>query len=163
MSKRAKRQELAPEAPAVERHPDGRLKRGTPNPGGQPKWVKAIRDSLESVASEGAALLGDVVAGKAVRVTLEGVDVEVLPEVANRIKAVELAFAYTLPKPTVKVEVEGMVKAELGATMAGLLEELERALPPEAFAIVLDVAARRAGFTPPGAAAPGESGMGPAP
>lgn len=89
------------------RNPDGTVAKGSSlNPGGQPKWVPAVRLALEKSAVLGSALLESIVKGEPQKMTLEGEMVEVTPSIENRIKAVELVFRYTIPPP----------KAEIGVT-----------------------------------------------
>lgn len=75
------------------------------NPGGQPAWVKAIRERLSVAADEGAALCLSVIRGEPTRLVVEGVEGEVVPEVADRLRAVEIALRYSVPVPKLEVEV----------------------------------------------------------
>lgn len=69
------------------------------NPGGQPAWVNQVRNALRDVASEGAELCGRVVRGEKIKLVIDGTEVEVTPDLKDRLRAAEIAFAYTLPKP----------------------------------------------------------------
>lgn len=100
------------------------------NPGGQPEWVAAVRDSLQSVATDGAEVLGDIVRGVPVEVEVDGEVMKVTPQVRDRLTAIKIAFEYTLPKP----DAEALAKAigEAGpkasrelvlAALAGLAKE----------------------------------------
>lgn len=81
---------------AVERDERGRVVKGTPNPGGQPKWVREVQGALrESAERANEILLRILNDPEATR-----------PEL---LKAVEIAFSYTLPKPKQTVELEGSV------------------------------------------------------
>lgn len=148
----AKRKKAPQVRGAEKKPPPGRrfVKGKSGNPGGQPLWVKAIRDSLEGVATGGAELLRKVVDGEKLRLSKAGQTVEVTPELHNRLKAIELAFAYTLPKPTTKIEVETLVRVSLATELDAFFEDLKHAIPREHYLRALEVAAARSGGTPAG-------------
>lgn len=109
------------------------------NPGGQPKWVSAIRDELEVCATKGSALLLKVIEGEPVPVvvgmpedTLVDEDgqerrrtILVTPELKDRLKAIELALKYTVPAPKQEFELTGkdggLVKVTKEVTEAEVL------------------------------------------
>ena len=66
------------------------------NPGGQPKWVSEVKKALEGCAAEGAAYLLGVIR-----------DTEV--STSDRLRAVDIAFSYTMPKPKQMVEVAATI------------------------------------------------------
>lgn len=81
----------------------GRVKPGGPslNPGGQPKWVAAVRESVQECCEEGAKLLVRVIRGKETVhfVTRDGAAIEVPCGLPERLKAIDIAFSYGLAKP----------------------------------------------------------------
>lgn len=94
------------------RNAAGQITKGhTGNPGGQPKWVNEVKSALETCASEGAAFLLSIIRGEATAqvVTREGDVIEVGPSHENRLRAVDIALAYTMPKPKQQVEVSGTI------------------------------------------------------
>lgn len=92
---------------APKRDDKGRLLPGhTANPGGVPKWVRAVREHMEGTAAKAAQLLEDVIDGKPVDITVNGEQVTMTPELSDRIRAAEIVLSYTVPKPTAKSEVE---------------------------------------------------------
>lgn len=95
------------ERPPVPRDEKGRLVggRGALNPGGEPKWVNAVKTALQSSAAHGAALLHAVIRGEPQKMTIQGEQVEVTPSIENRLKAVEIALRYTVPAPKAEVSV----------------------------------------------------------
>lgn len=85
--------------PPVARNEAGQIIEGhTANPGGQPKWVNEVKSALQQCAADGAAFLHDVIADKAQ-----------VYSVADRLRAVDIAFAYTMPKPKQLVEHSGAI------------------------------------------------------
>lgn len=99
-------QSKAPEAPA--RGEKGQLLPGsTANPGGLPKWVKEVRDALGKDLP---------LARRKLRLRLRDDNPDV------QLKAIDILFKYTLPKPKQEVEVSGEVKSPLaGMTPEQLL------------------------------------------
>lgn len=79
-------------AVAVERRPDGTVKKGSPNPGGQPKWVKEIRDGLRALHPAALTRLTAIIR--------DGEDKD-----ANA--AIRLVYDFSLPKPKQTHRVEG--------------------------------------------------------
>lgn len=71
-------------ANAVERRKDGTVKKGSPNPGGQPKWVKEVRDSLRALHPAARERLQHIIES--------GEDKD-----ANA--AIRLVYDFSLPKP----------------------------------------------------------------
>lgn len=93
----------------VGRDEKGRLVKGAAlNPGGQPAWVKELRDLLQDDAKAGRALLRRVIDGERVAkfVAEDGSEVEVAPRLEDRIKAAEIALRYTMPVPKQTLEIE---------------------------------------------------------
>lgn len=79
-------------AEAVERRPDGTVKKGSPNPGGQPKWVKEVRDSLRALHPVARERLETIITNG------EDKDANV---------AIRIVYDFSLPKPKQTHRVEG--------------------------------------------------------
>lgn len=81
------------------------------NPGGQPKWVKGVRDLLQEAAPEAADYLRKVIQGVPFLMTVDGEAIEVPAEHQHRVAAARTVLEYTMPKPTAKVDVQANVAA----------------------------------------------------
>jgi hypothetical protein len=150
VKRKAKRVKKARAVPAqssglerVPRDEKGRLLEGNPlrfrrgvsgNPGGLPTWVKAVRDSLEDASAEGAALLTSIIRGEEVELlTRDGDVVKVKPSVESRLKAVEIALSYTVPRPSPRNhEAAADAGPELRALPTEALEAIEAILDAHA-------------------------------
>ncbi len=123
--KKNKPQVRQSEAPP--RRPDGTMLPGhTANPGGQPKWVKAVRDALETIVSDKAIkLLDQVIGGEAIDVKIEGVDVKMTPQMADRLRAVDIALSYSLAKPKQQLELSGDPERPLEVVNLKKLSDVE--------------------------------------
>lgn len=88
---------------AEHRPPPGKpFKKGqSGNPGGQPKWVKEVRDLLMEDAAAARKLLRRVIDD-------EG------EETKERVRASEIVLSYTIPKPKQEMEVSGSVSTLQG-------------------------------------------------
>jgi hypothetical protein len=93
-------------AVAVERDENGRLRKGSPNPGGQPKWVKGVRDALKA--------LHPAARDRLERIIREGEDKD-----AN--VAIRIVYDFSLPKPKQTMKVEGGGKDPLSDLTAEAL------------------------------------------
>lgn len=78
-------------APVVRRS-DGTVARGTPNPGGQPKWLKGVREGLRALLPEAQRRLGEIIRS--------GSD-------KDSTVAARVVLEYTVPKPKQTHRVEG--------------------------------------------------------
>lgn len=89
--------------------PAGRpFQKGQPsaNPGGQPKWVRALQAQLRTASEDGARLVGSVIRGEPIEFELDGVTSTMTPALPERLRATEISLSYTLPKPSQKLELE---------------------------------------------------------
>ena len=94
------------------RLPGKPFKRGqSGNPGGQPKWVKGVRDLLQETAPLAAEYLRKVIQGEPFIMQVDGESVEVPAEHQHRVAAARTVLEYTTPKPTAKVEMQANVAA----------------------------------------------------
>lgn len=99
MKKRARRQDTPPDAPRL---PDGKwLPGASPNPGGQPAWVKSLRDALRTNCEEGAALGLAVIRGQVV----PELGLHEPPALADRLTAWKYSLQFSVPVPKLEVEV----------------------------------------------------------
>jgi hypothetical protein len=83
----------------VERRPDGTIKKGSANPGGQPKWVKEVRDSLRA--------LHPVARDRLEAIITQGED-------KDATAAIRIVYDFSLPKPKQTHRVESDGKDALG-------------------------------------------------
>lgn len=93
----------------VPRDEKGRLTggQGALNPGGEPKWVNAVKSGLQTAAEETSRFVLSVIKGEPQKMTIQGEVVEVTPSIENRLKAGEIALKYTVPAPKTQLEVTG--------------------------------------------------------
>lgn len=87
--------------PPVVRREDGTIASGTPNPGGIPKWLKGVRDSLKSLTPLAATTLESVMR--------HGENDK------DRVAAAKVVLEYTVPKPKQTLKVSGDKSAPLSA------------------------------------------------
>lgn len=76
----------------VVRREDGTIASGTANPGGMPKWLKEVRQGLKDMHPGAKARLASIIAN--------GSD-------KDAATAIRVLYDFTLPKPKVRVKVEG--------------------------------------------------------
>jgi len=94
-AKRAQKAAKKPQvkSPEVKRDAGGRIQKGASgNPGGQPKWVRELRDLLQEDAHAARKLLRDVIDGDE-------------QDMQHRIQAATTVLRYTVPTPKVSVDV----------------------------------------------------------
>lgn len=84
------------------------------NPGGQPKWVKKVRDALKKDANVARRLLNRVMRGKDILGGAEAREVKV----SDSVKAAEVVLKFTLPMPKQTHRVEGKGGDPLGVLTA---------------------------------------------
>lgn len=96
---------------SVERAPDGTFRPGaaSPNPGGQPKWMKEMREGLKAMLPSARTRLAKIIE--------EGSD-------KDATAAARLVLEYTLPKPKTRVKVDGMGPSPLAGLTAEQLVAL---------------------------------------
>lgn len=73
----------------------------TANPGGQPKWLKGVRESLKNLTPLAARTLESV---------MTGADKD-----ADRVAAAKVVLEYTVPKPKQTLKVSGDKNAPFSA------------------------------------------------
>lgn len=105
----SKKKPQVKQSEVLPRRPDGTILPGhTANPGGQPRWVAAVRNSLQGIVSDkGVKLLEQVIGGEAIDTVLEGEVIRMTPELADRLRALDIALAYSIPKPKQQLELSG--------------------------------------------------------
>lgn len=96
---------------AAARAPDGTFKPGAPsaNPGGQPKWMREMRESLKAMLPSTRKRLANIIES--------GSD-------KDATAAARLVLEYTLPKPRARVKVEGAGSSPLAGLSAEQLVAL---------------------------------------
>lgn len=95
-------------AVAAERRPDGTFGPGNAaNPGGQPKWLKQVRESLKALTPLAAERLKGII--------LDGED-------KDSVAAAKVVLEYTVPKPKQTHKVEGGGRILTDVTTQALVE-----------------------------------------
>lgn len=121
---RKKRQDTESDVPPVERAEGGKWAPGaSPNPGGQPAWVREAREAIGKQCWGMAARMLERVLS--MDTLPKDADEPTLPEVTvdHLLKAIDITAKYTLPKPVQKVEVGGPGGRPLAAVDASMLLE----------------------------------------
>lgn len=106
----AKKQPQASDSEASKRDAKGRFGAGNSgNPGGVPQSIRDIQKALaDDCLPKAKALLANLLGDEAA-------------DMDHRLKAADIAFKYTLPKPQASVKVEGLESPFAGLTPAQLL------------------------------------------
>lgn len=131
--------------PVVERRRDGTIKRGSANPGGQPKEVKKFRDLLKGLHPQTASVARKVLRRARDTSALDRIveDGEASPEarldaeaqVNARLKLgvqmVAEVWKYSLPKPQSRVKVSGQLSNPIGELSTEDIQALIRATKGE--------------------------------
>ena len=124
-----------PSPVALKRDSQGRLLpgQGSLNPGGQPKWLRTVREALENGSAEAAGYLVRVVAGEETEhvVDKDGAAIEVPLRGKDRIAAAKVILEFTVPKPKQELELSSGARPLSGLATELLLRVAADGHPPK--------------------------------
>jgi hypothetical protein len=102
--------------PPVERRKDGTVKSGSPNPGGRPKWVSEVRESLRGLVPKAV--------GRLEKIIENGDD-------KNANAASKIVLEFSIRKPTQRHKVSGQLSNPVGELSTEDIQALIRATKGE--------------------------------